>query len=65
MFAAVLDLITNNGGASMRRISARYKWMTAAVAAIVVAGAIAYAAIPDPDGVIHGCYEKTKVIDQV
>jgi hypothetical protein len=39
----------------------------AAIGAFAVVGAIAHAAIPDPDGVIHGCYTKTngslRVID--
>jgi hypothetical protein len=39
----------------------------AAVAAALAAGGIAYAQIPDPSGVIHGCYAKSggalRVID--
>ena len=39
----------------------------AVIGAFAVVGAIAYAAIPDPNGVIHGCYMKTngslRVID--
>src|SRR5882757_1034844 len=30
----------------------------AGVAALAVAGAVAYAAVPDSAGVIHGCYNK-------
>jgi hypothetical protein len=52
----------------MERFIIRRAKVVAMVGALVaVAGAIGYAAIPDPNGVIHGCYSKTagtlRVID--
>lgn len=33
--------------------------VSAVVSALVLAGGVAYASIPGPDGVIHGCYKNT------
>jgi hypothetical protein len=45
----------------MRRIIVpQIKWVVAVVGTIVLASAIVYAAIPDPNGVFHGCYAKAK-----
>jgi hypothetical protein len=48
-----------------RNIVFRTKWIVSVVGALAVAGAIAYAAIPDPGGVIHGCYSKANGILRV
>lgn len=40
----------------MRR---RILLVTAVIAALVLGGAVAYASIPGPDGVIHGCRKNT------
>lgn len=35
------------------------QWLVLAGAALAVVGGVAYAAIPDSNGVIHGCYKRT------
>jgi hypothetical protein len=51
----------------MRRLLGRRGLAAAVVVAAVVIGGIAYASIPDANGVIHGCYRKVngqlRVID--
>ena len=42
----------------MRFSTRRGMTVAAAVGALIAGGSIAYAAIPGPDGVIHGCYNK-------
>jgi hypothetical protein len=52
---------------SRSQLNPRTRIIAAAVAALALAGAVAYATIPDSGGVIHGCYQRNngqlRVID--
>jgi hypothetical protein len=53
---------TTERGRRFRLERIRGRWLllaSAAAFALVVAGGVAYATIPDSNGVIHACYKKT------